>query len=119
VLCGKIQGYSDFTRKFDCAFAKHILLAMGYAPAQIPAVNLRGVYLMNFNLVPLMALAIATPGWGLWGRGEMLGIGIPILFLLRVSDLVAHFPMYFYGSGIAQFVVCSISVGGVAMPFVI
>ena len=27
--------------------------------------------------------------------------------------------MYFYGSGIAQFVVCSIGVGGVALPFII
>ena len=34
-------------------------------------------------------------------------------------NLVAHFPMYFHGSGIAQFVVYSIGVGGVALPFVI
>ena len=34
-------------------------------------------------------------------------------------NLVAHFPMYFHGSGIAQFVVYSIGAGGVALPFVI
>ena len=83
-------------------FAKHILLAMDYAPAQISAVNLSGAYLGNFNLVPLVALAITTPGWGLGERGKMLVIGIPLLFLLHVLDLVAHFPMYFYDSGIAQ-----------------
>ena len=81
--------------------------------------NLSGAYLVNFNLVPLVALAIATPGWGLRGRGEMLGIGIPLLFLLHVLDLVAHFPMYFYGSEIARMMVYSIGVGGVALPFVI
>ena len=43
-------------------FAKLILIAMGYTPAQISAVNLSGAYLVNFNLVPLVALAIATPG---------------------------------------------------------
>ena len=72
---------------------------------------------MNFNLVPLVALAIATLGWGLKERGKMLAICLPLLFLLHVLDLVAHFPMYFHGSGIAQFVVYSICVGGVAMPF--
>ena len=100
-------------------FAKLILLTMGYSPVQISAVNLSGAYLGNFNLVPLVALAIATPGWGLRKRGEMLAIGIPILFFLHVLDLVAHFPMYFYGSEFAQFIVYSIGVGGVAMPFII
>ena len=64
-----------------------------------------GGHLANFNLVPLVALAIAIPGWRLRERGKMLAIGIPLLFLLHVLDLVAHFPMYFHGSGIAQFVV--------------
>jgi hypothetical protein len=66
-----------------------------------------------------VALAIATPGWGLRERGEMLAIGIPLLFLLHVLDLVAHFPMYFPGSGLAWMVVYSIGVAGVAAPFII
>ena len=100
-------------------FAEHILLLMGYTPLQISAVNLSGAYLGNFNLVPLVALAIATPKLAVRRRIEMLVIGIPLLFLLHVLDLVAHFPMYFHGSGIAQFVVYSIGVGGVALPFII
>lgn len=99
-------------------FARHILLAMGYSPLQISAVNLSGAHLMNFNLVPLVALAIATPKLLVRRRVEMLLIGVPVLFLLHVLDLVAHL-MYFYGSGIAQVVVYSIGVGGVAMPFII
>ena len=67
-------------------------------------VNL-SVYLVNFNLVPLFALAIATPKLALRRRIETLAIGIPILFLLYVAVLVAHFPLYFYGSGIALIIV--------------
>jgi len=109
----------EFYQGVIFSFAKLILLTMGYTPVQISAVNLSGAYLGNFNLVPLVALAIATPGWRLKEWGKMLAIGVPILFLLHVLDLVAHFPMYFYGSEFAQFVVYSIGVGGVAMPFII
>ncbi len=100
-------------------FAKLILLAMGYTLAQISAVNLAGAYLVNFNLVPLVALAIATPKLGMRRRCEMLAIGIPLLFLLHVLDLVAHFPMYFYGSGLARMVVYLIGVSGVAATYII
>jgi len=101
------------------SFAKLILLAMGYTPIQISAVNLSGAYLVNFNLVPLVALAIATPKLGMRRRCEMLAMGIPLLFLLHVLDLVAHFPMHFYGSEFARMVVYSIGVAGVAAPFII
>jgi len=100
-------------------FARVILLLMGYTPQQISAVNLAGAYLGNFNLVPLVALVIATPRLVLRKRLEMLGIGLPALFLLHVIDLVAHFPLYFHGSGIARILVYSIGVAGVALPFVI
>jgi len=50
---------------------------MGYTPLQISAVRLPDAYLGNFNIVPLVALAIATPGWGLRERCEMLAIGHP------------------------------------------
>ena len=99
--------------------AKFILLEMGYTTVQISAVNLSGAFLANFNLVPLIALAIATPKLAMSGRLELLAIGLPLLFLLHVLDLVAHFPLYFHGSGIAQLIVYSIGVGGVALPFVI
>lgn len=99
--------------------AGRVLLLMDYTPLQISAVDLSGAYLGNFNLVPLVALAIATPKLVMRRRLEMLAIGIPLLFVLHVSDLVAHFPLYFHGSGVAQIIVYSIGVGGVALPFVI
>ena len=101
------------------AFASVLLRLMGYTPLQIAAVNISGAYLGNFNLVPLVALAIATPRLALRQRLEMLGIGLPVLFLLHVIDLVAHFPLYFHGSQLAQMIVYSIGVGGVALPFLI
>jgi len=77
-------------------FAKNILIAMGYTQLQISAVRLSHAYLVNFNLVPLFALAIATPKMPLKSRIEMLAVGIPLIFLLHVFDLVMHFPMYFF-----------------------
>jgi hypothetical protein len=101
------------------AVALVILLLLGYTPQQVAAVNLAGAYLGNFNLVPLVALAIATPRLAVRKRLEMLGLGLPLLFLLHVVDLVAHFPLYFHGSTLAQVIVYSIGVGSVALPFVI
>jgi len=119
VFLGVWYYIGEFYQSAVFFFAKHILLLMGYTPLQISAVNLSGAYLGNFNLVPLVALAIATPKLAMKRRIEMLAIGLPLLFLLHVLDLVAHFPMYFHGSGIAQLVVYSIGVGGVALPFII
>ena len=104
-------------------FAEHILLLLGYSPVQISTVNLAGAYLGNFNLVPLVALAIATPKLALRRRIEMLVIGVPLLFLLHVLDIVAHLP-YFYeilmqSPGFATLVVDSLGVIGVAMVFII
>jgi hypothetical protein len=101
------------------AVARVLLLFMGYTSLQISAVNLAGAYLGNFNLVPMVALAIATPRLAVRKRLEMLVLGLPLLFLLHVVDLVAHFPLYFHGSPLAQVIVYSIGVGGVALPFVI
>lgn len=119
VFLGVWYYIGEFYQDAVSFFAKHILITMGYTPVQISAVKLSSAYLVNFNLVPLVALAIATPKLAMKRRIEMLVIGMPILFLLHVLDLVAHFPMYFYGSGLAQLVVFSIGVVGVAAPFII
>ena len=119
IVLGVWYYIGEFYQSAVFLVAKQILLLMGYTLVQISAVNLSGAYLGNFNLVPLIALAIATPKLTTLRRIEMLALGIPLLFLLHVLDLVAHFPMYFHGSGIAQLIVYSIGVGGVALPFVI
>lgn len=103
--------------------ARQILLLLGYTPAQISAVKLTNAYLVNFNLVPLVALAIATPRVVRRRRIEMLAFGISVLFLLHVFDTVVHLP-YFYEllmqrPGFATLIVNSIGVVGVAAPFII
>lgn len=104
--------------------AKHILLVMGYTPSQISGMDFSGAYLVNFNLVPLVALAIATPKLTVRRRIEMLAIGIPLLFLLHVLDIVAHLPhfiefYYMHHIGVATLVVDSLGVIGLAMVFII
>ena len=106
--------------------AKHILLLMGYTLVQISAVNLSGAYLGNFNLVPLVALAIATPKLALRRRIEMLAVGLPLLFLLHVyryrgasssfADIELH---YMHRLGFATLVVDSLGIVGLAIVFII
>ena len=99
--------------------AKFILRAIGYSESQISAVNLSGAYLVNFNLVPLFALAAVTPRISLIKRAKILVFGFPLLFSLHVLDIIAHFPLHFYGSELAWFIVNSIGVASIAAPFVI
>ncbi|HUV02114.1 MAG TPA: hypothetical protein VMW67_01480 [Desulfobacteria bacterium] len=102
--------------------ARLILLLMGYTPAQISGMDFSGAYLVNFNLVPLLALAVATPKLVVRRRLEMLAIGVPILFLLHVLDIVAHLPYfielhYLHRLGFATLVVDSLGVIGLAVVF--
>ena len=101
------------------ALSKPVILLMGYTKLQIAALNLGNAYLVNFNLVPLVALAVATPNLILRKRLEMLAIGIPILFLLHVIDILVRFPMYLDHSKFAEMVYVSIGIVGVAVPFII
>ena len=102
--------------------ARYILLLMGYPAAQISGMDFSGAYLVNFNLVPLLALAIATPQLTVRRRVEMLAIGIPVLFLLHVLDIVAHLPYfielhYMHRLGFATLIVDSLGVIGLAVVF--
>jgi hypothetical protein len=104
--------------------ARLILLALGYSSEQIAGLDFTGAYLVNFNLVPLLALAIATPKLALLRRLEMLVIGVPALFALHVLDIVAHLPYfieyyYLHRLGFATLVVDSLGVIGLAVVFVI
>jgi hypothetical protein len=104
--------------------ARLILLAMGYTAEQIAGLDFTGAYLVNFNLVPLLALAIATPKLRLRRRLQMLAIGVPLLFSLHVLDIVAHLPhfieyYYLHRLGFATLVVDSLGVIGLAIVFII
>ncbi len=102
--------------------AKYVLLALGYSYEQIAEMDFTGAYLVNFNLVPLFALALATPKLSLRHRLEMLTIGVPLLFFIHVLDIVAHLPHfielhYLHRVGFATLVVDSLGVIGLAIAF--
>ncbi|MBN1455773.1 MAG: hypothetical protein JW945_05955 [Methanomicrobia archaeon] len=102
--------------------AKYILLALGYSYEQIAGMDFTGAYLVNFNLVPLFALALATPRLSLRQRLAMLAIGVPLLFVIHVLDIVAHLPhfielYYQHRIGFATLIVDSLGVIGLAIAF--
>ena len=69
-------------------------------------------HLMNFNIIPLVALILATPSIEPVRRIAMLAIGIFLLFCVHVIDLVSHFTDY-------EIVVIFMAVCEVAVPFVV
>ncbi|MCD6207588.1 MAG: hypothetical protein J7J06_06295 [Methanosarcinales archaeon] len=111
--------------------SKYVLWIMGYDVALTvvggsPLFLYRGIeigmvdaHLANFNVIPLVALILATPRIEPVRRARMLAIGVFLLFVMHIADFVFHFPMYFRGSGIAETVVVFMAVGEVAVPFVL
>jgi len=108
--------------------SKYVLLIMGYPVTLImegspvfiyqgAAVGMEDAHLANFNIIPLVALILATPRIEPVRRVKMLAIGMFLLFTMHITDFVSHFPMYFSGSGIAEMVVIFMAVGEVAVPF--
>ncbi|CAD7773080.1 hypothetical protein AIOGIFDO_01345 [Candidatus Methanoperedenaceae archaeon GB37] len=105
------------------------LLAMGYnvGASETPFFLCQGVIigmeshaqLSNFNLVPLIALILATPGVLPMRRVKVLLIGLFILFCAHIVDLASHVPMYCGGSEAWETVVIFMSVSRVAVPFVL
>ena len=110
--------------------SKAVLWVMGYQVTLITdgspifiyqgvEVGMKDAHLANFNIVPLVALILATPGVKMVRRVNMLAIGMFLLFAMHTIDFVSHFPMYFSGSGIAETVYIFMAVGEVAVPFVV
>ena len=110
--------------------SKAVLWVMGYQVTLVTdgspifiyhgaAVGMKDAHLANFNIVPLVALILATPRIELVRRVNMLVIGMFLLFTMHIIDFVSHFPMYFGGSGIAETVYIFMAVGEVAVPFVV
>ncbi len=109
--------------------SKYVLWIMGYHVTLVTdgtpffiysgiEIGMKDAHLANFNIIPLIALILATPRIEPLRRMKMLAIGTFLLFCLHIIDFVSHFPMYFHGSGIAEMVVIFMAVGEVAVPFV-
>lgn len=105
--------------------SKYVLLVMGYNAGLIVengvpmlfvyyghVAVLNNAHLMNFNIIPLVALILATPRIETARRIAMLAIGTSLLFCMHVIDLVSHFTGY-------EIIVIFMAVGEVAVPFVL
>jgi len=105
--------------------SKYVLLVMGYNAGLVvengapmlfvyygQVAVLDNAHLMNFNIIPLVALILATPRIETTRRIAMLVIGVSVLFCIHVVDLVSHFTD-------CEIVVIFMAVGEVAVPFVL
>lgn len=82
-------------------------------------IGMKDAHLANFNIIPLVALILATPRINPVRRIKMLAIGTFLLFCMHIIDFVSHFPVYFHGSWIAEIIMIFMAVGEVAIPFVV
>ena len=100
------------------SLSKPILLLMGYSELQISALRLSNAYLVNFNLVPFLAL-VASLDIEMRRRIKLLIIGFLIMLIIHSTDLIAHFPAFFNFSEIAIIVVYSLPILNFGFPFLL
>ena len=72
--------------------------------------------LTNFNIIPFVALILATP-INFHKMKKALIYGLPIIILFHIINLVAHFPYYYQGNTIAGIIISFSSVTRMIIPF--
>lgn len=82
-------------------------------------IGMEGSQLGNFNIVPFLALILATPDINPVKRIKMILMGMPVLFSLHVIDFISRFPMYFHQSEAARIIYVSVALGEIAVPFLL
>jgi len=81
-------------------------------------INLTHAELTNFNIIPFIALVLASPiTW--FKQQRSLMIGIPIIFVFHLLNLIAHFPYYYEGNMIAGFIINFSSITRLIIPFLL
>jgi hypothetical protein len=74
--------------------------------------------LANYNIIPFIALLLATPlSWRRLFRNLL--IGLPVIFLFHLIDLLAHFPLYYNGSVAANFITSVSALTRMLIPFLL
>lgn len=74
--------------------------------------------LTNYNIIPFIALILATPV-SLRHMAKNLLIGLPIIFLFHLIDLIAHLPLYYDADAFANFITSTSAVTRMLIPFLI
>lgn len=74
--------------------------------------------LANYNIIPFIALVLATP-ITVKKMGKNLLIGLPVIFCFHLLNLIAHFPLYYDGNIFANFIISFSSVTRMLIPFLL
>lgn len=82
-------------------------------------IGLTGTELVNYNIVPFLALIAATPHLSRWRLGQSVLIGMPVIFVFHSINLIAHFPYYYNDSGFAEGVINAAGIVAMGLPFVL
>lgn len=81
--------------------------------------DVTGAELINYNIVPFLALVLSTPRINARRVLKAYVIGLPIFFLIHVINLVAHFPYYIHGSSAARVIISSAAVINLGLPLLL
>ena len=106
-----------FYQDLVLAFSKPILILMGYERF-IPALRLGDAYLVNFNLVPFLALIFSIKLENK-KRLKLMLLGFFFMFFIHCLDLIAHFPAFFNKSQVAFAIVVGLPILNFGFPFII
>lgn len=82
-------------------------------------VGLTNAELVNYNIIPFLALIVATPKISKWRIGKSLLIGLPIFFIFHIVNMVAHFPYYYENSSFARGIIYSSGIINMGLPFLL
>ena len=114
---------------FLASFATPCLHLMGYTVNLVINEQIMFIYLgaemglthtelTNYNIIPFIALILATPiSWR--NRGIKLLIGLPVIFLFHLIDLLAHFPLYYDANAFANFITSISALTRMLIPFLL
>jgi hypothetical protein len=82
-------------------------------------IGLTDTELVNYNMVPFLALIAATPHLSRMRLAQSVLIGTLVIFVFHSINLIAHFPFYFDGSGFAEGVINAAGIVAMGLPFVL
>ncbi len=82
-------------------------------------VGLTNAELVNYNIIPFLALIAATPKMSKWRIGKSLVVGLPILLVFHIINMLAHFPYYYENSSFAEGIIHSSGIINMGLPFLL
>lgn len=114
---------------FLAQVATPILHLMGYAVELVINDQIMFTYLgaemwlthaelTNYNIIPFIALVLATPITFRKMINNLL-IGLPIIFIFHLINLLAHFPLYYDANEFANFITSTSAVTQMLIPFML